>query len=81
MVSGLTRLAIQTFKKKARLERRIEELRLELEAYVTKIPEEDMPYYVDVTDRILEEEGQKLETYVRRKTKRGIPMQEMWRML
>ena len=65
-VSPFTRLAIQTFQKRARVERRLGQTTVELNGWVSKIPDEDMDYYIEKTEAIQKLEDVKLEKFLRR---------------
>jgi len=65
-VSPHTRLAIQTYRKKARLERKLEELEVELRGWLSKVPEDELDYYVEKTEEIQAKEDEKLANFMRR---------------
>jgi len=65
-ISAYTKLAIQTYRKRARMERRLQEIEVEHRNWLVKVPEEDMDYYVQTTDEIQKREDAKLEVFMRR---------------
>jgi len=65
-VSAYTRLAIQTFRKIARLERKLEELEVELRGWLSKVPDDELDYYVEKTEEIRAKEDEKLANFMRR---------------
>ena len=69
-VSAFTRLAIQTYRKIARYERKIEELEVELRGWLSRVPDEELDYYVQKTEEIQAEEEAKLSNFLRRVEKR-----------
>ncbi|RLI46675.1 hypothetical protein DRO69_02500 [Candidatus Bathyarchaeota archaeon] len=65
-MSAYTRLAIQTFRKIARLERKLEELEVELRGWLSKVPDDELDYYVEKTEEIRAKEDEKLANFMRR---------------
>ena len=64
------KLAVQAYKQKARLQRRLEEADVVLNYWLARVVEEDMEYYIEKTEQIQEEEDKKLVTFFRRRSKR-----------
>jgi len=79
-VSGITRLAVQTFEQHAKAERKMRELEEKSNALIVCIPEEEMDYYVEKTQKIANQEDEKLETFMRRLEKRARRAQQ-WELL
>ena len=65
-VSPYTKLAIQMFQKRVRVERKLEQTTIELNGWVSKIPDGDMDYYIEKTEAIQKLEYEKLEKFMRR---------------
>jgi len=65
-VSPYTKLAIQMFQKRVRVERKLEQTTIELNGWVSKIPDGDMDYYIEKTEAIQKLEDEKLEKFMRR---------------
>jgi len=70
-ISGATRLAIQTYERLARAERRVEELEAELRELIRLIPDEELGQYIRETDKIQKKQDARLEVYLRRMYKRA----------
>lgn len=70
-LSGVTRRAIQIFEKTAKTERKLSELKVELEDITTMIPEADMPVYIEKTQKITDREEERLQTFLKRRQKRA----------
>ncbi len=68
-VSAYTRLAIQTYRQIARLQRKLEELEVELRGWLSKVPEDELDYYVEKTEEIQAKEDEKLANFMRRVAK------------
>jgi len=65
-ISPYTRLAIHTYLAIARMQVRLEKLRAELNFWVSRIPEEEVSYYLQKTNEIQREQDEKLENFMRR---------------
>lgn len=65
-VSGVTREAIRLYEKRARAERKVEELALEHNTFVAMIPGDELDYYLEKTKEIAEREDEKLEAFMKR---------------
>lgn len=64
-VSGITRLAIQAYRKMARAKRRAQELEVELNNWLAQVPDEEVNFYVERTIAIDKQEDAKLKTFLR----------------
>ena len=67
VVSGTTGRALRIFQQLERAKRRVQELKIELEPYVKKIPEDEISLYADQTERIKKLESNRLEKFKRRR--------------
>jgi len=65
-ISPYTRLAIQTYGKIARLQRKIEQLEVELRGWLSKVPDGELDYYSEKTEEIQSKEDEKLANFMRR---------------
>jgi len=65
-VSAYTKLAVRAYRQAARHIRKAEELTAELEMWLSKVPDEDLDYYVEKTNEIQRHEDEKLEKYISR---------------
>jgi len=65
-ISPITRLAIEAYRRVARAERRLEELKRELEGWLSLVPEAELQAYAVETQRIQREEDEKLAVFLRR---------------
>ena len=68
VVSGTTGRALRIFQQLERAKRRVQELKIELEPYVKKIPEDEISLYADQTERIKKLESDRLEKFKRRRS-------------
>jgi len=65
-ISAITKLAIEAYRRVARAERRLEELKRELEGWLSLVPEVELQVYAVETQRIQREEDEKLAIFLRR---------------
>jgi len=70
-VSVITRLAIQSYQKIAKLKTKLEIAEREHEDTIVSVPDEDMEEFMTATEKIQGIEDEKLETFCRRREKRA----------
>ena len=70
VVSGTTREAIRLFKQLERTKRKVQQLEIQLESYVKKIPEDEIPVYLEQAERIKKKQANALEKFKVRRLQR-----------
>jgi len=70
-LSPYTRLAIQQYDRMARMETRLDQATKDLQEAVRLIPEADMDYYMEQTEKIQQREDDKSDILERRRDKRN----------
>lgn len=61
VISGTTREAIKLFGQIERTKRKVQRLEIQLEPYVKKIPDDEMPVYLEQAERIKKTQATLLE--------------------
>ena len=70
VISGTTREAIRLFKQLERTKRKVQQLEIQLESYVKKIPEDEIPFYLEQAERIKKKQANALEKFKVRRLQR-----------
>ena len=64
------RQAVRCFTRKAKARRKADEQFLMVSYWLSKVPDEDMDWYVKTTDKIQKEQDEKLEEFTKKRTGR-----------
>ena len=72
IISGTTREAVKLFRQLERMKRKVQQLEIQLESIVKRIPEDEMPVYLEETELIKKKQATVLEKFKVRRLRRRL---------